>query len=214
MVQVPSEYAVIVCRTTEAARRPCSAPSLASRSKWKVNTMRIRSALSVIFLAALPVSLYVRCPVTSVLAANKLTEINSPCSRKSLTIKEGETDAAMGGVRQTPYIFTNSSSSPCTLQGYPSVELLNRQGAVARRSTKQKSDDPIDIVTIQPGKSAWFNLNYNSGGAGYMGKPCPTYPKVRITAPGIAAAFVLRSEITSCRGTSIEVTSIRSGLPD
>jgi len=136
------------------------------------------------------------------------------CRRENLSAKEGETEAAMGGVRQTPYIFTNISSSPCTLEGYPSVDLLTGKGTVVRRSTKQKSDLAVDAVTLEPGKTAWFNLNYNSGGAGHMGKPCPTYPKIRIVMRGVGRALVLRSEITSCPGTNFEVTSIQSGLPN
>ena len=137
-----------------------------------------------------------------------------PCVREDLRIKEGETDAAMGGVRETPYIFTNISSSACTLDGYPAVALLNQKGAVVRRATKQKSDEPSAAATLEPGKTAWFNLNYNSGGAGHMGKPCPAHPKTRIMAPGTTRPFVLRSGITSCARTQFEVTSLRSGMPD
>ena len=136
------------------------------------------------------------------------------CRRENLSVKEGETNAAMGGVRQTPYIFTNISSSSCTLEGYPSVELLSRKGTVVRRSTKQKSDSAVDVVTLEPGKTARFNLNYNSGGAGHLGKPCPTYQKIRIVMPDVGRALVLRSQITSCPGTNFEVTSIQSGLPN
>src|SRR5258708_22075539 len=70
------------------------------------------------------------------------------CVREDLRIKEGETDAAMGGVRETPYIFTNISSSACALDGYPALELLNQKGVVVRRATKQKSDEPNAAVTL------------------------------------------------------------------
>ena len=135
------------------------------------------------------------------------------CVREDLRIKEGETDAAMGGVRETPYIFTNISSSACTLDGYPALELLNQKGMVVRRATKQKSDEPKAAVILDPGKTAWFNLNYNSGGAGHMGKPCPSYPRLRIVAPGTTRAFVLRSGLQSCPGTELQVSSIQSGAP-
>ena len=136
-----------------------------------------------------------------------------PCVHEDLRIKEGETDAAMGGVRLTPYIFTNVSSSACTLDGYPAVELLNQRRAVIRRATRQKSDEPVAAATLEPGKTAWFNLNYNSGGAGHMGKPCPSYQQIRATAPGIARPFVLRTNIQTCARTDFEVGSISAGLP-
>ena len=136
------------------------------------------------------------------------------CRREALSIKEGETDAAMGGVRQTPYTLTNTSSSPCTLEGYPSVEVLNRQGKVVRRSKKQKVDEEIVSVTVEPGKTAWFSLNFNSGGAGYMGKPCQTYKVMKITAPGADRAMVLRTSITSCSGSTFEVSPVHAGSPN
>jgi hypothetical protein len=135
------------------------------------------------------------------------------CVREDLRIKEGETDAAMGGVRETPYTFTNISSSACTLDGYPALELLNQKGMVVRRATKQKSDEPTAAVILDPGKTAWFNFSYNSGGAGNMGKPCPTYPKLKIVAPGTTPAFVLRSGVQSCPGTELQVSAIQSGAP-
>ena len=72
-----------------------------------------------------------------------------PCVREDLRIKERETDAAMGGVRLTPYIFTNVSSSACTLDGYPALELLNQRGTVIRRATKEKSDGPNTAATLK-----------------------------------------------------------------
>ena len=141
------------------------------------------------------------------------------CVRESLSLKQGETDAAMGGVRVTDFMFTNTSSSACTLNGYPRVELLNRKGRVGRRAvnSNQLPDDsqkmPPRLVTLEPGKTARFRVHYNSGGAGYTGKPCPIYPKVRVLAPGITRPFVLRSDIQSCPKTDFQVSSVRSGTP-
>ena len=137
-----------------------------------------------------------------------------PCAREALSIKEGETDAAMGGVRRTPFVLTNVSKAPCTLEGYPSLELLNKAGTLVKRATKQKSDDPITKATIEPGKTAWFALNFNAGGAGNMGPPCPTYRQLRITTPGARRPFVLRSEIQTCGRSQFDVTPIQSGMPE
>jgi hypothetical protein len=137
-----------------------------------------------------------------------------PCTRENLSIKEGETDAAMGGVRRTPFVLTNISKTPCTIKGYPSLELLNKAGALVKRATRQKSDDPINQATLESGKTAWFALNFNAGGAGYMGKPCPTYRQLRITTPGAERPFILRSEIQTCAKTDFEVTPIKAGTPE
>ncbi len=137
-----------------------------------------------------------------------------PCTREDLKIKEGETDAAMGGVRRTPYVLTNNSQTACTLKGYPSVELLNKAGAVVKRAKNQKTEDRIIAATLEPGKSAWFALDFNAGGAGYMGKPCPVYRQIRITSPGAQRPFVLKTQIQSCGKTDFDVTPIVAGTPE
>ena len=147
--------------------------------------------------------------------AAEATQSNAKaCAHEDLTIKEGETDAAMGGVRRTPFVITNVSKGPCTLRGYPSLELLNKAGALVKRATKPKSDTSVALVTLEPGKTAWFALNFNAGGAGYMGKPCPTYTRVRITLPVVTGPFNLRSGVTTCSKTDFEVTAISAGSPE
>src|SRR4051794_11812650 len=59
-----------------------------------------------------------------------------PCARADLTIKAGETDAAMGGARSTPFVLTNVSKTACTLKGYVALDLLNKAGKVVKRATK------------------------------------------------------------------------------
>src|ERR1043166_5579359 len=151
-----------------------------------------------------------RVPLTDSITfkSSAKSQSTKPCAREDLTIKEGETDAAMGGVRRTPFVLTNTSKATCTLEGYPSLELLNKAGAVVKRATKQKSDDPITAATLEPGKTAWFALNFNVGGAGYMGKPCPSYPRIRINTPGAKRPFVLRTVTQTCAKTDFEVTAL------
>ena len=177
-----------------------------------------RIALVVIALAAVPQltagGAVVLPDSISYTSSGATQSTPQPCAREDLTIKEGETDAAMGGVRRTPYVLTNTSKVPCTLTGYPSLELLNKAGAIVKRATKQKSGDPISSATLEPGKTAWFALNFNSGGAGYMGKPCPSYRQMRITTPGAKRPFVLRTDIQTCPKSDFEVTAIQAGTPD
>jgi hypothetical protein len=123
----------------------------------------------------------------------------------------------MGGLNTIEYALKNNSSGACTLKGYPRYELLDKSGKVRLRgrainSQQLPGDDakmPPRLVTIEPGKEAWFRVYYNSGGAGYVGKPCPVSRKVRITAPGTTRAFVLKESITSCR--TVEISAVRSG---
>jgi hypothetical protein len=146
-------------------------------------------------------------------------QATSSCHNQDLSVRHVTDDAAMGGVNMIAYAFKNTSSSPCTLKGYPRFELLDKSGAVRPRgrainSRKLVGDDephPPVLVTIEPGKEVGFRVYYNSGGAGYLGKPCPVSRRVRITAPSTTRRFILREQITSCR--TVEISAIRSDLP-
>lgn len=138
------------------------------------------------------------------------------CLDNQLSVRHDAEDAAMGGLRSMQYFFTNTSSSPCTLKGYPRFELLNKSGRPARggRATNgltRMGDDLKErpqLVTIEPGKTATFWIDYLARGAGSMSKPCPTYRKFRITAPGTKRAFFQRDEIELCSG--LEVSPVRA----
>ena len=136
------------------------------------------------------------------------------CGGQDLTVRHVTDDAAMGGQRTIDYAFKNISTSPCTLIGFPGFELLDKSGTVrpggrAINSANLLGDETNQQtrpVIIEPGHEAGFRVYYNSGGAGYVGKPCPLSRKVRIMAPGTFRRFVLREQIRSCR--SVEVCAV------
>jgi hypothetical protein len=137
------------------------------------------------------------------------------CRGVDLSMRHVSEDAAMGGEHLIVYAFRNNSSTSCTLKGYPRYELLDKTGRLRPRgraiNSQQLPGDEIKVlprvVTVEPGKEAWFRVHYNSGGAGHVGKPCPVSPKVRVFAPGTARPFVMKEELTSCR--SVEVSAVR-----
>jgi hypothetical protein len=136
------------------------------------------------------------------------------CRDDQLSVRNVGEDAAMGGVRRTDYAFTNTSPSPCTLKGHPRFEVLSRSGQVVRRgraATGDTAGNPRDSVMIEPGKTATFYVSYNAGGAGRVGRPCPTYPKVRITAPGNRRGFVLREALQLCGELEVSPVGPPSG---
>jgi hypothetical protein len=138
------------------------------------------------------------------------------CLDNQLSVRHDSEDAAMGGLRSMQYFFTNTSSSPCTLKGYPRFELLNKSGRPVRGGRAANGltlmgdefKKPPQLVTIEPGKTATFWIDYHARGAGSMGKPCPTYRKFRITAPGTKRTFVQRDVIEVCSG--LEVSPVRA----
>ena len=76
------------------------------------------------------------------------------CATSALQVKLGPSDGYAGGVYQT-IDFTNTSSSPCTLTGYPGVSLVTgppykQLGVPAKRSTSTSAK----VVTLAPGATA------------------------------------------------------------
>jgi hypothetical protein len=177
--------------------------------------MRVTGLLSLIVAASLTAGGHPNSkeivPIPSARAAPA-----SPCRGEDLTVRHVTDDAAMGGHNTIEYAFTNSSSSPCTLKGYPQYELLDRAGRVRAggRAIDSQQLPGADnrqtprLVILAPGQEASFHVYYNNGGAGYMGKPCPLSQRVRIKAPGTRRSFVLREQIRSCR--SVLVSAVRN----
>lgn len=136
------------------------------------------------------------------------------CRASQLSVRRVGEDAAMGGARRIDYAFTNTSSSPCALKGRPVFEVLSRSGRLVRRARAAEGDDAgtaQDSVKIGPGETATFFVSYNAGGAGRVGRPCPTYPKIRIAAPGSRNGFVLREELRLCGGLEVSPVGPPSG---
>ena len=142
------------------------------------------------------------------------------CSGDRLKVTEADGDADMGGKRYANFVFTNTSSKPCSLSGFPKFALLDKAGKVLSAvGVKYDNDFPggdteengKTTVMLETGKTAWFQVFYNDGMALDHKKPLPKSAQVRIKAPNDSRAFVLKSVIQTCCG--VEVSSIRDGAP-
>src|SRR5262245_24288829 len=149
--------------------------------------------------------------------AHGLSLAAEQCADKQLSLTHEAEDAAMGGLRSMKFTLTNVSASACTLKGYPRFVLLNNSGHAlprgrATNGLTRMGDDmkaAPQLVTIAPGKTAEFWIGYLARGAGSMTKPCPSYRRFKITAPGMKQIFIERSSdaIEICSG--LEVSPVR-----
>lgn len=126
--------------------------------------------------------------------ASTQSESSTPpqCRNDQLSL-EPEFEAAMGQLRHLRFFLTNTSSSPCTLMGYPRFEMFNKSRRSARsiRAVNVQRDPP-QLVTIKPGKTATFLVSYTARHEDEpTGKPCPTYRRFRVTVPGTTRVFIL-----------------------
>lgn len=167
-------------------------------------------------LKAIPLAVFVFCMSIAVNAQTSAPVVQNKCTK--LKLSPGDADADMGGKRYQTFVFTNLSDKPCTLRGFPTFVVLNRAGKpLANGKAKYSNDYPNGLtvenqkpvaVTLEPGKTAWFQIYYNDGMALDHKKPYPKGYKFLITAPKGDKAFVMRTDIEPCCG--IIVGSIRT----
>lgn len=135
------------------------------------------------------------------------------CETSQLSVRRVSEDAGVGNVALT-YAFTNNASSPCTLNGYPGLALLNEKGqplegvkVIRSKDTYFSSKQPRQQVTLAPGKQALFQIAYNHISS--PEKPCPMSSKIEITPPNAYQHFTLTEQIKPCTG-KVRVTPVRS----
>lgn len=113
--------------------------------------------------------------------------------------------------------LTNVGSKPCSLTGYPTVALLDAQGAVLNQiqqvnepgSYFRQGQAPTAVV-IQPQGKAFFDIAWSAVPHEDMGeKTCPSATRMRITAPGDTAAVSVVNAIQPC-GKRLRVNPVRA----
>jgi hypothetical protein len=111
------------------------------------------------------------------------------CSTAQLRLKFVDTQAATGH-RYIDYAFKNAGARKCSLRGYPTVVLLDKQGHVihsAHAKVGHVSLSPIRTVVIGSGKRAFFSFTWGDGAF------CPgsafTFYGLRVSPPNNAIGF-------------------------
>jgi hypothetical protein len=110
----------------------------------------------------------------------------SRCLNTQLSVKPGQGQGAAGSIAQTVN-FHDISSSSCTLEGYPGMQMLSSSGhpiatEVHRGSSVTVAPRPVRLVTLTPGGKASFDIGY-ADATGFGNEHCPTSARVEITPP-------------------------------
>lgn len=135
------------------------------------------------------------------------------CGDGQLSLTEWWGYVDMGPMRYLEVILTNTSASPCTLNGYPSFEFVNRAGRPVRAAKRVTAPGGFSVsprtVTIEPGKTARFFVHYLARYDEARERPCPTYRRFRVIAPGTKRVLGRRHRrhaVEVCSG--LEVTPV------
>src|SRR5688500_1094468 len=94
-----------------------------------------------------------------------------------VTVQSGD---GLGGTTYTPLVFTNRSSTPSGLMGYPKVSFLDRSGRVIGQAAQTPPEGIA--VTVAPGEAAFARMGVAS--ALCLGDGQPLYPAtLRVVLP-------------------------------
>ncbi|MBD2680646.1 MULTISPECIES: DUF4232 domain-containing protein [Nostoc] len=136
------------------------------------------------------------------------------CQTEQLSVRKVSTNAGAGNV-VIIYAFTNKSSSPCNLYGYPEFVLLDSNNQplkgvkVIRSQNTYSSQQKSPHVTLGPNAQASFDIAYNH--IQDIGQSCPTSVKIQITPPNADRYFTLTEKINACTG-KVRVRPIQPGI--
>jgi hypothetical protein len=134
-------------------------------------------------------------PTTSVIPQNVRA-----CGDDNLSISLIAGSAGPGTWWQALIGFTNISTQPCTIGGYPTLVALNQTGAtVSGRANPPafvSSSYPAGaIITLAPGQQA--SAEISGGKIDARGQTCPPYQWLRVTPPGGYRPWEISSFIPS-----------------
>lgn len=123
------------------------------------------------------------------------------CTTARLSVSLAPVARAGSGMSEYPVEFTNISSAPCTLTGYPQVAAYGtRGGAYAQvgNVAAQVESATARHVLLRPGATAHSDVDLSI--AGLPPRACKKVAAagLRVVAPGESAPRYLRHEVTAC----------------
>ena len=128
------------------------------------------------------------------------------------TVLKGQVDPtdAGAGNRYGKFVVTNSSTAPCTLNGYSGFQLENASGAVPTK-LERKADPGPAALTLAPGGKASANLHWGvvPSGSEPVEGPCQPEPsKAAAIPPDETAPLSLPWTLGPvCSGGRIEISA-------
>jgi hypothetical protein len=77
------------------------------------------------------------------------------CATDAVTITLGTPSPDGAGQTQVPIDFENTGEAACTLEGYPSVQMIwQDNGPLGNPATNDPGPAPVELITLDPGISA------------------------------------------------------------
>jgi Protein of unknown function (DUF4232) len=128
------------------------------------------------------------------------------CPTSQLTAALGGSDAGAGNLYRY-LVLTNNGSTPCALEGFPGLSLLDDQGTQLGAAATFDHSFSYARVVLRPGASASDTIHtLNAGATSCTG----TSNSLRIYPPGNRASLVIPGQVMLCGG-QLSVSPFTSG---
>jgi membrane-bound inhibitor of C-type lysozyme len=143
--------------------------------------------------------------------ATAATATAAICASGDLSLARVSEDAG-AGQRQVVYSLKNNGRSACVLKGYPTLELIDANGADAPVKLVQTEaafislGGPPQDVTLAANGQAVFFIGFT--GIQATDKPCVAVSRLRAIPPGNSQAIEIEDSIQPCTG-EVKVTPVR-----
>ena len=133
------------------------------------------------------------------------------CATAALTGSVVGSSGAAGTI-ETTVALRSTATVPCTLGGYPGLQMLAASGAplpttVVRRGSYSFTSMAPTTVTLAPGQSAVFNIGYSDVPVGTE-TTCPTSASAQVTPPNAFDHLVIDAALAPCGGGTLVVSPV------
>jgi hypothetical protein len=132
------------------------------------------------------------------------------CSAAGTRIRLVDSRAAVGHALAL-FEARNTGSAPCTMSGYPGVEVLDDAGTVLARASNHGGtvvgSAPATLVTVGPRAAAYFGVESESICPG--DQPDVPGTRVRVVLPGDTAPLEAAAGVSVCPQPDIVVSPVR-----
>jgi hypothetical protein len=136
----------------------------------------------------------------------------SACTARRLALAVAQQTGATGH-EQVVMTFTNTSTSPCVLNGYPGVELVDRSGhAVPTNEVRgdgftMHNTAPPSPVTLAPRAKAWFGFDTDDV---CTNSPGAASSAVLVIAPNDRTQLRAALTLQYCPNPTVHVSPVRA----
>ena len=108
--------------------------------------------------------------------------------------------------------LTSKATVPCTLEGYPGLQMRDASGSALPTNVLRKGTYPFTsmnptLVTLAPGGSARFNVGYSDVPVANESS-CPASATMDVTAPNAYHSVSLSATIAPCNHGTVVVSPV------